>query len=168
MYLNIRFINGFRVVFGKRRFNKHPRLALIKRLENVFVGASRKNAQKRRHRKLSLAVNAHVDRAVRFGLNFNPHAARRDDFGAKIPLVFEFGRRKKYPERAGKLGYDNAFNAGNDEGSVRCHKRKIRHENFLLFGATKRLVLEAHRHLDRRLVSKFVVFRVVLIILRVA
>jgi hypothetical protein len=141
------------MVMTKRQSDRIARRGrFLETTQDLFVSRKTKYAQQRSHRKAPLSVDFDVHTAVGITLDLYPNTARGDDFCSEIALAFVGHAFKKHSVGARKLRNDDAFDAIDDERSVRRHPRKICEEYFLLLFITSRFVLEAHYHRKRRFI----------------
>ena len=104
-------------------------------IDQPFVGrvAYADRLEQHRHRNLALAIDLDGKDVALGGLEFQPRAAIRDQFGGAEDAAGRavFGRAEIDARRTDQLRHDDALGAIDDEGAVFGHQWKVAHVDFL-------------------------------------
>ena len=128
-----------------------------------LLAVEAERVKQRRHRKLTLPVDARIHDVLGVELDVEPRAAIRNDAGGEQKLARRMGLAlvviEEHARRTVHLRDDDALGAVDDEGAVVGHERHVAHVDVLLLdvldraGAGIRVHIEhdqAQRHLERR------------------
>ena len=126
-------------------------LILAQQTHDISVAAIAQRTQKHSDGQLTGTVNTHPQHIVAVGFIFQPRAAVGDDLGGKKLLArLIHGHGKIGAGRTNQLADNDALRAIDQEGAVLGHQREIAHEHFGFLDFARFLVLQAHKHLQRR------------------
>ena len=119
--------------------------AVVKELEDLFVGRVAHRAQQDRDGQLALAVDPDVDAALLVDLELEPRAASRHQVRDEDLLLRILGLHEVGARGADQLGHDDALGAVDDEGAAVGHPREVAHEHRLLADLARLAVDEPDR-----------------------
>ena len=129
---------------------------VLEEIKNFVVRFETEDPEKLRDRNFPFAVDLAGDNPTAIRLDFQPHAAFRNDFGRVMTRIFRHFC-EEHARATNQLVHDDALDATDDERADIGHEWNRAEEHILLFDFSGLLIDELHVPLHDRLVREVAV-----------